>query len=439
MPDRFIPSADGQPAWPDSHWRVSADAMTDAGPLTGEQHADVAIIGAGYAGLNAGLELAEVHGVSAVVLEAAQPGWGASGRNGGFCCKGGALLDGAAIARRHGPEAAAEWAAYERDAIERVRDNLARYAIQADAGPEGEVQLAHSPRAYAALQADAAADPGALCLSPTELAERGLHGRFFGGVQTPAGFPLHPLKYLRGLVRAAQGAGVRLHGDSRVTGCARAGAGWRLTTARGSLLARRVLWATNGYSDEALLPWLSGRILPLASAILVTRPLSPAELQAQGWTSQIMAYDSRRVLHYFRLLPCGRFLFGGRGSPSMAPAAQAAFRQVLQAEFAALFPAWAGVDVEHYWSGHVCLTGSRAPWGGAVPGHDGMFAALGWHGNGVAAASEGGRRIAAALAGGPNRAPALLHRRPGRVVPRPLRPLALRVGMAAARWLDGPL
>ncbi len=422
---------------PDSHWRASAPPLPDCPPLQGAAQAEVVIIGAGYAGLNAALELAEAHGIAATVLEAAQPGWGASGRNGGFCCLGGAMIEGDQIARRHGARAAADWDGYERAAIERVRDNLARYAIDADAGPEGEVKLAHSPRALAALRAEAGAE--CTLLGPGDLAGWGLGGRFHGGVFTPLGFPLHPMKYARGLAQAAMRAGVRLHGDSAVTGLQRDGAGWRVITAQGSVQARRVLWTTNAYSPEALLGWLKGRILPVNSAILVTRPLSEAERVAQGWTSQLMAYDSRRVLHYFRLLPCGRFLFGGRGSASARPAAHEAFQSVLRADFDALFPAWKGVETERYWSGQVCLTGSMLPWVGAVPGQAGLFVALGWHGNGVAAASEGGRRIAPALAGGQSTAPPLLARQPGRVVPPLIRPLALHAGLTLARLIDGPL
>lgn len=425
------------PAWPDSHWLASAGPPLDCAPLRGEAEAEVAIVGAGYAGLNAALELAEMHGISAVVLEAAQPGWGASGRNGGFCCLGGTMLDKGRMARRHGPRAAADWARYEHDAIARVRDNLARYAIDADVGPSGEIKLAHSPRALAVMRAKAA--PERRVIEATDLAAHGFGGRFHGGILNPAGFPLHPLKYAHGLARAALDAGVRLHGKSVVRRLERARQGWRLVTEKGALHARRVLWATNGYSPEQMLPWLKGRLLPFNSAILVTRPLSQAELAAQGWTSQVMAYDSRRLLHYFRLLPCGRFLFGGRGGASGTLQGEAAFAPVLRAEFAALFPAWADVGIERYWGGNVCLTGSGLPWCGAVPDQPGLHAALGWHGNGVAAASEGGRRIAPALAGGENAAPALLQRRPGRSVPPALRPLAVRAFLALSRMADGPV
>lgn len=422
--------------WPDSHWRASVTLPPPLAPFEGDETVEVAIIGAGYAGLSAALELAERHGIAATVVDAGQPGWGASGRNGGFVCRGGAKLSDTAMAARFGAEAAAEWQGFECAAIERVRDNLARYGIKADAGPDGDLYLAHSARVWARLR-DQPLEPGAELLPPAALAERGMRvAGVHGGLRGPAGFPLHPLKYLLGLSRAAQAAGVRIHGDSPVQGLAREGAHWVLSLPRGRLKARRVLVATNGYSDEALPPWLSGRIFPVLSAILVTRPLSPGELQAQGWTSPIMAYDSRRVLHYFRLLPCGRFLFGGRGSASARDAAVAGFHDGLRADFQAMFPAFAGAETERYWAGLVCLTASWTPFCGEVPDAPGLFAALGWHGNGVAAASEGGRRIAHAIAGQPNPAPAVIRAPLGRFPLPALRRPALPLAMAGAKLLD---
>ncbi|MCC5969859.1 MAG: FAD-binding oxidoreductase [Pararhodobacter sp.] len=433
----YEPDAYDTARWPESYWRASTELPLPTVPLEGDAEAEVAIIGAGYAGLNAALELAERFGIRATVLEAGQPGWGASGRNGGFCCHGGARLTSGQIASRHGDAGAQEWADFEYEAIERVRDNLTRYTIDADAGPEGELYMAHSARSFARMQA-APLEPGCELLDRAALAERGMQGAgLYGAILSPHGFPLHPLKYALGLARAAQAAGVTVHGDSAVTGLAREGAAWRLQTARGSLRAKRVLVATNGYSDEALPHWLHGRIFPLLSAILVTRPLSEGERAAQGWTSQIMAYDSRRVLHYYRLLPDGRFLFGGRGGISARLDALAAFHTTLRGEFDAMFPAFAAAGTEHYWAGLVCMTGSWHPFCAEVPEQPGLFAALGWHGNGVAAASEGGRRIAHALAGGANPAPALvqapLNRFPLPALRRPLKGVAVGLAKLADR------
>lgn len=421
--------------WPPSYWAASAAPMPPCPPLTDAARADVAIIGAGYAGLNAALELVERHSADVAVLEAGQPGWGASGRNGGFACKGGSKLSPAAMARRFGAEATLDWERFERAAIDRVRDNLHRYAIDAEPGPEGELCLAHSAGAARTLEAEAG--PGDQWLPPAALTDRSFcAARAHGALLRPHGFPIHPLAYARGLARAVQDAGARIHGDSPVTALGRAGGDWVLQTARGTLTASRVLIASNGYTDEELPPFLGGRLLPVLSAILVTRPLSATELSAQGWQSRIMAYDSRRVLHYFRLLPCGRFLFGGRGGVSAAPDAIAAFHTTLRADFEAMFPGFAGAETQHYWSGFVCLTGNLVPFCAEVPGTPGLFAALGWHGNGVAAASEGGRRIAAALAGGINPAPRVTQIPPRRFPLPALRRPLLRAGVAAARLMD---
>jgi NADPH-dependent 2,4-dienoyl-CoA reductase/sulfur reductase-like enzyme len=92
MPRPYDASAYDASVWPPSHWAATAAPLPPFPPLSGDTRADIAIVGAGYAGLNAALELVERHGADVVALEAGQPGWGASGRNGGFACRGGAKL-----------------------------------------------------------------------------------------------------------------------------------------------------------------------------------------------------------------------------------------------------------------------------------------------------------------------------------------------------------
>ncbi len=435
----YEPEAYDTTVWPDSHWRASAPEPPHCAPLKGEARADVAIIGAGYAGLSAALELREVHGADVAVLDAGQPGWGASGRNGGFACLGGSKLSDAALERRFGAEAAAEFRAFQKAGIARVDDNLRRYVIDADRGPDGEVCLAHRPRDWARFQREAEA--GDLELVPRDaLRAAGIDGPTFHGAKIASeGFSIHPLKYTIGLAQAAAAAGARIHGDSLVTGLAREGADWRLTTASGTLRAHRVLIATNGYSSDDIPPWIGGRTLPVLSTILVTRPLSAQERAAQGWTSHRMAFDSRKLLHYFRLLPCGRFLFGMRGGLSARPDRLAVIEREARRHFEVMFPAWRNAETERTWSGLVCLTGSLTPFAGEVPEAPGLFAAFGWHGNGVTPASEAGRRIAHAIAGQANTNPGLMQ-----VPPRRLPLPGLRRGMLQLAYIgyglrDGPM
>ncbi len=373
--------------------------------LEGAAEAECAIIGGGYAGLSAALELAG-RGVSVMLLEAQAPGWGASGRNGGFCCMGGTGFGHGELARALGATAAGEIIRTERAAIDLVAELLETHAIEADRHSDGEVVLAHRPRALVGLRQEgeilAAHGIETHLLSKGDLTERGMAGPFHGGLHVRAGFALEPGKYARGLARAARQAGADIRAESPVTGITQAQGRFTLTTPRGSLTARRLIVATNGYSSEDIPPTLAGRYLPLQSNIIVTRPLSPDEREAAGWTSGTMAYDSRILLHYFRLLPDGRFLFGRRGALTAGPRAQARMRRAVLRHFHRMFPAWRMVEAEHFWSGFVSLAGDRLPHIAPIEGWDGAWAAMNWHGNGVALATWGGRQAArAALDGAP--------------------------------------
>ena len=416
---------------PESYWRATCPPL-ECPLLDGDKGADVVVIGAGYAGLNAALELTERFGLDVAVLDAAHPGAGASGRNGGFCCLGGTKLSEPVIARLHGATGLAQWRDYERAAIERVRDNLGRYAIHAQTCEEGELLLAHSARAWARMRADGGDLRDVAQLAADGLASNAYHGGRF----TPTGFGLHPMAYAVGLARAAQAMGVRIWSGARVQRLYQNGGRWVCETTHGAVHAPRVLVATNGYTDDDLVPWLARRLVPVISNIMVTRPLTQQERATQGWTRTLMAYDARHMLHYFRLLPDHRFLWGARGGLSFAGASMAEFAARARAEFETAFPAFANAETEFGWNGLVCMTTSGAPYIGPVPGAEGLWTALGWHGNGVAAASEGGRRVAHAMLGEEAQLPAMVRAAPPRL-PIP-RKLALRAGMAMAALLDGP-
>ena len=371
-------------------WPLEADWPA----LDGDHEAEIAIIGGGYTGLSAALHLAQ-SGERVMLLEAEAPGWGASGRNGGFCCLGGAMASGAALDRRFGPGAAKDWLQTEKRAIDLVAGLLDEHGIAAETHSDGELVLAHRPRAFngfaSEVEALAQAGIGAEILAPEALAERGAKmAGAHGGLHVRAGFALNPGRYAIGLARAAAAAGADIRAQSPVTRIRAEGRHHQLTTPGGAVRARRLLIATNGYSSEDLPGWLAGRFMPVQSSIIVTRPLTPAEQAAQGWTTDLMAYDSRTLLHYFRLMPDGRFLFGMRGGSRATPAAEARIAANIRADFARLFPAWAGVEINHEWSGLVNLARALTPYVGPVPGMDNAWVSMAYHGNGVAMASYAG-------------------------------------------------
>ncbi|MEM8577542.1 MAG: FAD-binding oxidoreductase [Pseudomonadota bacterium] len=379
-------------------WDETADLPVSE-PLLGDIRADVAVIGGGFTGLSAALHLAEA-GASVVVLEAQRIGWGASGRNGGFCCLGGGMLEDAALDARFGKGGRLAFRAAEARAVDTVSDLTKRLKLDIDRHSQGETVLAHRPRDMAEFEAEAGHIRENYCVEPVFMAadalrQAGMGGPFHGAMTIPIGFGLNPRKFLSGLRAAAAKAGVQIAEHSPVT---RIGAGV-VRTAKGCVRAKDVVIATNGYSSEDLPDWLAARYMPAQSTVLVTRPLTEAELQAQGWTTDQMAYDSRNLLHYFRLMPDRRFLFGMRGGLLSGPRAEARARARVRRDFEAMFPAWAHVPSSHSWSGLVALARDRLPFVGAVPTQPGLWAALCYHGNGIAMGTYAGQLIAAPIHG----------------------------------------
>jgi glycine/D-amino acid oxidase-like deaminating enzyme len=426
------------PAVPVKSWWVdSLPGVAGYPALSGDIETDVAIIGAGFTGLSAAYHLAHEHGIAAVVLERAHPGWGASGRNAGFCCMGSAKLPWKTMIARYGLGEARRFWRSQRASVELVDELIAREAIDADKTGRGELSLAHTAARVPGMKEDAAfmaATFGAAetFLPKEELVARGLNSpRLYGGVENAIGFGLNPWKYVNGLAAAAHRAGAAIHAGTEVVCWVREGGMHVLSTAAGRVRAKKVLIATAAYTPEDLHDDFGGRVLPALSSIVVTRPMQREELAAQGWTNTTPAYDSRHLLNYFRLLPDGRFLFGGRGGVSAAPDRLARQLAKIETAFRTYFPAWQSVEISHRWSGLVCLAADLVPHVGAWDEQPGTYFSLCYHGNGVAMGTWSGRAAARLIAGasgaGADDERAGFIRRPPPRFPLPfLRPLYLR-------------
>ncbi len=382
-----------------SYWEASVGEIFEDPSLMGSALFDVAVIGAGYAGLSAALRLAEA-GASVCVLDAKRVGWGASGRNGGFCCFGGSKLSEGDLIKRYGLAEARKFVLYQIEAMEKVAKRLDAWKLDVDRHSKGEMMLAHRPSELQAFEEEAAFLKKYFGYQPklysrAELAERGIAGpEFHGGLHVPFGFALNPMKYVQGLATKVREKGGRVFSRSPVEAIERDGNRWFLALPDGSVIARKVILAGNGYAREDVPNWLFGRTLPAMSSVMVTRPLTEDELAAQGWTSDLMAADTRTLLHYFRLLPDRRFLFGTRGGIFETEQALSAMQRRGRADFDRMFPEWRHVKTEYSWYGHVCLTRNLTPYVGPVPGMEGVFAAMAWHGSGIAMASLSGEKIA---------------------------------------------
>jgi glycine/D-amino acid oxidase-like deaminating enzyme len=395
-----------------SYWEATAAPLNvDTAPLAGETETEVAVIGAGYTGLSAALRLREAYGIDVTVLDAADPGWGASGRNGGFCGLGSTKLSYHQLIARYGKDDVLRFFDVQKEAIEVVKDICRRFSIDASFSEMGELALAHRPSRVPELATEAEFLRNVIgkkveVLSAEALKERGCYSpAFHGGLWGEVGLSLHPLNYVRGLARAAAGNSVRIHGRSRVARWEQRSGRHVLVTERGGRLAAdHVLIATNGFTDERVPTPVAGRVMPALSAILVTRPLTEAERRDRGWTSRQMAYDTRRLLHYFRLLPDGRFMFGGRGGTDASNAGLEPLEKRLRTNFERLFPGWAHVEHTHFWRGFVCFSRNLVPYIGPLDAGRRVWTAIAYHGSGVAMASWSGRAVADLIAGKPEAA-----------------------------------
>ena len=363
---------------------------------------DVAIIGAGFTGLSAALHLAKA-GEDVCVLEAETPGWGASGRNGGFCCLGGSAASDTMLRKLYGEDARREYRQSEAEAARFTRSLIKEHGIAADVHSDGETLMAHTKRAadsFAARAKGIEADYGVkpTLIAGSDLAQNGMNGPFHAALTTPIGVALNPLKFALGLAHAATDAGARIHAHSPVTRIGQHG-DFHLSTPQARVIAKRLIVATNGYSSDDLPGWMRSRYLPTQSNVIVTRPLDDDEIAAQGWSSHQMCYDDRFFLHYFRLMPDKRMLFGMRGGLFSSPGFDQRMHRTIRRHFEAMFPAWRHVESPHSWNGLLSLAPDLTPYAGPIADMPGAFTALSFHGNGVAMGSYAGALLADLVGG----------------------------------------
>jgi glycine/D-amino acid oxidase-like deaminating enzyme len=403
-------------------WADGVAPAPDCPPLAGPADTQVAIVGAGFLGLSTALALAG-NGVAVTVLEAAQPGFGASGRNGGQVIPN--LRHDAAEVRAHYGSAAEPLIAFGNTIADATFALIARLAIACDAVAGGVAQL----RDTAAGLDDARRRQASLHAQGfrTDWLERDdveqLAGTpaYLGGWVLHNGGTVQPLALSRGLARAALAVGARIHADTPAISLARDGAGWRIFTPGGSLRAQRVLLATNALSG-ALWPAMQRSIVPVWSFQIATAPISV------GPPHGLAIADARRVLRYFRSDAAGRVVVGGKGL-SRAPRALADFR-LQRATLARLYPALAEAPITHAWGGEVAVTPDR--WPRLFTLDDGLLGAIGCNGKGAAWNIAWGPKLAEVLAGAPLHAQPVPPTKP---VPIPLHGLKRVYAAAFSTWL----
>ena len=383
-----------------SYYEASVQRPPAQPPLHGSVQADVAVVGAGFAGLSAAIELRQ-RGYSVVVLEADRVGSGASGRNGGQAIVGYASGQGPFEAQLGQADARRAWD-LSLEAIALMERRMAAHAMDCD-WVKGYLYVADSKAKAKALLADWA-DTERRCGFATEVATGADVAKFIDSpryhaavFETTSGH-LHPLKYALGLARSAQALGVQLHEHSAVTGLQR-GPRPVVSTAQGQVVARHVVLAGNCMLPEfgpAVAPDIAPRVMPVGTYLIATEPLPP-ELCARLIPSNAAVCDNNLVLDYFRFSADHRLLFGGRVSYTTHTPRH--LKASMRRRMVQVFPQLAGVDVDFVWGGFVDISMNRAPDFGRLGSEGNVFYLQGFSGHGVALTGLAGQLVAEAVAG----------------------------------------
>lgn len=409
FPSRKPPlmTASSSVAWPPSLWAATAQPGPVLGTLEGAVESDVVVIGAGFTGLSTAIHLRE-SGVGVTILEAAEPGWGASGRNNGQVIPTLAGHDPSAMTARHG-EAGERFNAVLRDAAQYLFDLVRKYEIPAEAEQAGWVQPVHSPGRF--KLAEKRVREWSAIGAPVELLDRAAAAEmlgseaWFGGFWNRSGGHINPLALTRGLAEVTLKLGATIHARSPAVSMTHQNGRWLVTTAKGSVTARALVLATNAYTGEFepnLAPDIANEVIPVLSWQMATKPVSDNIAKTVIPGRQAMS-DTHRELYFARwdarnrLVTGGAAILPGAGGTNLRPAVAARLKR--------LWPQLGDVEFDYVWSGYVGMTPDNLlrP---QVPGYPRIhqlgpngFGWVGCNGRAVALSISLGRELAKATQG----------------------------------------
>ncbi len=349
--------------WPCSLWAAMTPPGPDLPELVGDTKADVIVIGCGFTGLSTALHLREA-GVDVAIIEAMEPGWGASGRNNGQVIPALSRPDPEDIVAKHGA-AGERFAGLLRDSASTLFDIARRHQIQAEQEQAGWVQPVHSPGRIKI--AERRVRQWSKFGASVELLSRDQTRRmlgsdaWFGGFWNKTGGHINPLALSRGLARVVLDRGGRIFARSPATSFKRHNDRWVVTTEQGQISGRALVVATNAYTGEfskSLMPGMAHEVMPVLSWQMATQPLSEAARKTIIPGRQAMS-DTHGELYFARYDARNRLVTGGAViGPGNKPER---LKRIVAERLQRLWPQIGRIEFDYVWNGYVGMTTDFLP------------------------------------------------------------------------------
>jgi len=350
-------------SWPDSLWAAMTPPGPDLPELIGTTEADVIVIGGGFTGLSTALHLREA-GVDVAIVEAMEPGWGASGRNNGQVIPTLSRPDPDDIIARHGATGE-RFVALLRDSASTLFDVVRRYQIQAEQEQAGWVQPVHSPGrikiAERRVRQWSKFGASVELLSRDQTRQMLGSDAWFGGFWNKTGGHINPLALSRGLARVVLDCGGRIYARSPAASFERTGNRWVVKTDKGEISGRALIVATNAYTGEfskSLMPAIAHEVMPVLSWQMATQPLSDDVRKSIIPGRQAMS-DTHGELYFARYDARNRLVTGGAviGPGNKAERLKLRVAERLQR----LWLQIGQVNFDYVWNGYVGMTTDFLP------------------------------------------------------------------------------
>ncbi len=381
---------------PPSLYADTARPAPETPPLAGDRKASVCIIGGGFTGLSSALHLAEQR-TDVVVLEQNEPGWGASGRNGGQINPG-LKHDPDVVEADFGPDLGRRMIEMSWNAPNVVFNIIARHQITCEASQTGTMRAAFQRNNVAAIRS--AYEQGSRRGMPVEFLDRDAmrskigNDRYICALLDPRGGHVNPLGYARGMAQAAMQAGAAVHGGTPATKVWRDGTAWKVETPSGTVTADRLILGTNGYTDD-IWPRLRRSIVPVYSGIVATEPV-PEDIARTIMPHRASLYELGKMTTYYRLDRSNRVVMGGASRQrDIGGTEQFTYLTNYPKR---LWPQLAPLKFTHGWNGQLAITPDHYPH--IHEPAPGVLVCVAYNGRGVAMSTAMGPQLAKRTLGG---------------------------------------